>query len=148
MIIPGIWILAAISKIPRFIKRSRFAKENKSNYCISLLTEEGAKALSTVYTSINSVLLIFLVLLYSKVVYTLWFKHCDDVLTHYQQVCGRTQLGLALESGILNNAGGSPLMSDPLSFYILFLTEELPFLGGASQYRQLREVPPGDLAGL
>ena len=39
-------------------------------------------------------------------------------------------------------------MSDPLSFYIPFLTEEVPFLGGASQYRPLREVPPGDLAGL
>ena len=39
-------------------------------------------------------------------------------------------------------------MSDPLSFYILFLTEELPFSGGASQYRVLQEVPPGDLAGL
>ena len=70
VIIPGIWILAAISKIPRFIKRSRFAKENMSNYCISLLTEEGVKALFTVYISINSVLFIFLVLLYSKVVYS------------------------------------------------------------------------------
>ena len=39
-------------------------------------------------------------------------------------------------------------MSDPLSFYILFLTEEIPFSGGACQYRPLREVPPGDLAGL
>ena len=39
-------------------------------------------------------------------------------------------------------------MSDPLSFYIPFLTEEIPFSGGASQYRQLREVPLGDLAGL
>ena len=39
-------------------------------------------------------------------------------------------------------------MSDPLSFYILFLTEEVPFSGGASQYRVLQEVPPRDLAGL
>ena len=72
------------------MKRSRSAKENSSNYCISLLTEEGVKALFTVYTSIDSALLILLVLLYSKVVYTLWFKHSDNVLTPHQQVCGRT----------------------------------------------------------
>ena len=86
------------------MKRSRFGKENSSNYCISLLTEEGVKTLFTVYTSIDSALLILLVLLYSKVVYTLWFKHSDNVLTPHQQVCGRTQLGLAPERGILNNA--------------------------------------------
>ena len=104
MIIPGIWILAAISKIPRFIKRSRFAEENSSNYCISLLAEESEKALSAVYSSIDSALLILLVLLHSKIVYTLWFKHSDNVPTPHQQVCGRTQLGLAPESGILYNA--------------------------------------------
>ena len=68
------------------MERSRFGKENSSNYCISLLTEEGVKARFTVYTSINSALLILLVLLYSKVVYTLWFKHTDNVPTHQQQV--------------------------------------------------------------
>ena len=68
------------------MERSRFGKENSSNYCISLLTEEGVKTLFTVYTSIDSALLILLVLLYSKVVYTLWFKHTDNVLTHQQQV--------------------------------------------------------------
>ena len=78
--------------------------ENSSNYCISLLTEEDVKARFTVYTSIDSAVLILLVLLYSKVVYTLWFKHSDNVLTPHQQVCGKTQLGLAPESGILNNA--------------------------------------------
>ena len=86
------------------MKRSRFAEENSSNYCISLLAEESEKALSAVYSSIDSVLLILLVLLHSKIVYTLWFKHSDNVLTPHQQVCGRTQLGLAPESGILNNA--------------------------------------------
>ena len=68
------------------MQRNRFAKENSSNYCISLLTEEGGKAYFTVYTSIDSALLILLVLLYSKVVYTLWFKHSDNVPTHQQQV--------------------------------------------------------------
>ena len=86
MIIPGIWILATINKIPGYIKRSRFAKENTSKHCISLLSEEGVEAIFIVYTSIDSVLLILLVLLYSKVVYTLWFKHSDNVLTHHQQV--------------------------------------------------------------
>ncbi|CAH3180468.1 unnamed protein product, partial [Porites evermanni] len=84
--IPVIWILAAINKIPEFMKRSRSAKENSSNYCISLLTKEGVKTTFTVYTSIDSTLMILLVLLYSKVVYTLWFKHRDNVLTHQQQV--------------------------------------------------------------
>ena len=82
MIIPGIWILGAINKIPGFMKRSRSAKENSSNYCISLLIEEGVKALFTVYTSIDSALLILLVLLYSKVVYTLWFKHSDNAVSY------------------------------------------------------------------
>ena len=39
-------------------------------------------------------------------------------------------------------------MSDPLSLCIPFLTEKIPFSGGASLYRPLQEVPPGDLAGL
>ena len=39
-------------------------------------------------------------------------------------------------------------MSDPLSLYILFLTEEIPISGGASEYRPLQEVLPGDLASL
>ena len=68
------------------MERSRFGKENSSNYCISLLTEEGVKARFTVYTSIHYALFILMVLLYSKVVYTLWFKHSDNVLTHQQQV--------------------------------------------------------------
>ena len=86
VIIPGIWILAAINKIPEFMERSPSAEETSSNYCISLLTEEGVKALFTVYTSIDSVLLILMTLLYSKVVYALWFKHSDNVPTHQQQV--------------------------------------------------------------
>ncbi|CAH3193509.1 unnamed protein product, partial [Porites evermanni] len=85
VIIPGIWILGAIKNVPEFVKRSRFVKENSSNYCISLLAEESEKALFAVYSSIDSVLLILLVLFYSKIVYTFWFKHSDNVLTHQQQ---------------------------------------------------------------
>ena len=68
------------------MKRSRFSKENSSNYCISLLAEESEKALFAVYSSIDSVLLILLVLCYCKIVYTLWFKHSNNVITHQQQV--------------------------------------------------------------
>ena len=68
------------------MKRSRFVKENSSNYCISLLAEESEKALFAVYSSVDSVLLILLVLFHSKIVYTFWFKHSDNVLTHQQQV--------------------------------------------------------------
>ena len=105
------------------MKRSRFAEENSSNYCISLLAEESEKALSAVYSSIDSVLLILLVLLHSKIVYTLWFKHSDNVLTPHQQVCGRTQLGLAPESGILNNAlygEASPEVQPLILLYTIF----------------------------
>ena len=98
------------------MKRSRFAEENSSNYCISLLAEESEKALSAVYSSIDSALLILLVLLHSKIVYTLWFKHSDNVPTPHQQVCGRTQLGLAPKVGYstMHYTGRLPLDVLPL----------------------------------
>ena len=98
------------------MKRSRFAEENSSNYCISLLAEESEKALSAVYSSIDSALLILLVLLHSKIVYTLWFKHSDNVPTPHQQVCGRTRLGLAPKVGYstMHYTGRLPLDVLPL----------------------------------
>ena len=128
------------------MQRSRFAEENSSNYCISLLAEESEKALSAVYSSIDSVLLILLVLLHSKIVYTLWFKHSNNVLTPHQQVCGKTQLGLAPESGILNNAlygEAPPWCPTPYHFIYYFWQKRYPFRAEPPSIGYYRKYPPG-----
>ena len=128
------------------MKRSRFAEENSSNYCISLLAEESEKALSAVYSSIDSVLLILLVLLHSKIVYTLWFKHSNNVLTPHQQVCDKTQLGLAPESGILNNAlygEAPPWCPTPYPFIHYFWQKRYPFRAEPPSIGYYRKYPQG-----
>ena len=87
VIIPGIWILAIMDKIPLFMKRSRFVEEDSSIPCIFLLSRESIRKYRTVYLSIDCLVMILLVLIYSRIVYTLWFKQSDNaVLTNQQQV--------------------------------------------------------------
>ena len=48
----------------------------------------------------------------------------------------------------MHYTGRLPLDVRPLTLLYTIFEEEIPFSGGASQYRPLREVPPGKLAGL
>ena len=69
------------------MKRSRFVEEDSSIPCIFLLSKESIRKYRTVYLSIDCLVMILLVLIYSRIVYTLWFKQSDNaVLTNQQQV--------------------------------------------------------------
>ena len=72
-----------MAKIPLFMKRSRFVEEDSSTPCIFLLSKESIRKYRTVYLSIDCLVMILLVLIYSRIVYTLWFKQSDNaVLTN------------------------------------------------------------------
>ena len=65
------------------MKRSRFVEEDSSTPCIFLLSKESIRKYYTVYLSINCLVMILLVLIYSRIVYTLWFKQSGNaVLTN------------------------------------------------------------------
>ena len=69
------------------MKRSRFVEEDSSIPCIFLLSKESIRKYRTVYLSIDCLVMTLLVLIYSRIVYTLWFKQSDNaVLTNQQQV--------------------------------------------------------------
>ncbi|XP_073259254.1 neuropeptide FF receptor 1-like [Porites lutea] len=86
VIIPGIWILALMDKIPLFMKRSRFVEEDSSIPFIFLLSKESLRKYRTVYLSIDCLVMILLVLIYSRIVYTLWFKQSDNAVLTNQGV--------------------------------------------------------------
>lgn len=86
VIIPGIWILALIYNIPLFMKRSRFVEEDSSTPCIFLLSKESIRKYRTVSPSINCFVMILLVLIYSRIVYTLWFKQSGNAVLTNQGV--------------------------------------------------------------
>jgi len=79
-VLPGIWILSVILQI------REFGKEVHNNTCIYLWSDEFVKGVSVVlhtFVFLSSVPMIFL---YTRVVYTLWFKRNDDnKLTYHQQ---------------------------------------------------------------
>ena len=65
------------------MKRSRFVDEDSSIPCIFLLSRESIRKYRTVYLSIDCIVMILLVLIYSRIVYTLWFKQSGNaVLTN------------------------------------------------------------------
>lgn len=88
MIIPGSWILSLIISIPHFLKTD-FDTELATYQCTYEWPEQW---MNTAYTwATNAFVLLSIVLmtgLYTRVVYTLWFKRNDDCrLTYQQQVC-------------------------------------------------------------
>ena len=87
-----------MDKIPLFMKRSRFVEEDSSTPCIFLLSKESIRKYRTVYLSIDCLVMILLVLIYSRIVYTLWFKQSDNALL-------TNQVGpFALYKGVLDSA--------------------------------------------
>ncbi|XP_073227592.1 neuropeptide FF receptor 2-like [Porites lutea] len=85
VIIPGIWIFAVIYRIPS-LPRS-FDKEVSSNSCISVLSEESKMITGMTWRALKFLFIVVLVVLYSRIVYALWFKRVrsDGELTHQQQ---------------------------------------------------------------
>ena len=85
IIVLGAWVFAAFLNIPLFLART-FDKEKSSKNCVQSWPE---KWMSTTYCLACLVLVVvsvgIMVVLYSTVVYTLWFKRNENKRINYQQ---------------------------------------------------------------
>ena len=92
------------------MKRSRFVEEDRSIPCIFLLSKESIRKYRTVYLSIDCLVMILLVFIYSRIVYTLWVKQSGNAVLTNQvgpfALCkGISRLSWILDSGfqVLNS---------------------------------------------
>ncbi|CAH3037016.1 unnamed protein product [Porites lobata] len=92
VVIPGIWIIAIIYRIPS-AKRTFDAT---SHSCVSSLPTETKKTTGIAFRVLKFFLIALLVVLYSRVVYALWFKPSDDVLKHQQRTVLRLRKRVTL----------------------------------------------------
>ena len=83
MVIPGSWIVGLIVRFPAFLDKN-FVKKRNSCLYYEKWTKRVADIVYYVYGLFSCIVV---VVLYSRVVYTLWFKRNDDiVLTHQHKV--------------------------------------------------------------
>ena len=83
LIIPGSWILAVITSIPKFIKLD-FVEDQNPNYCIYVYDwplEWMEKAFLLAGICIPMLCFTLMMGLYSRVIYTMCFKR-DDYTQH------------------------------------------------------------------
>ena len=83
LIIPGSWILAVITNIPKFIKLD-FVEEQNPNYCIydyDWPQEWMEKAFLLAGICIPMLCFTLMMGLYSRVIYTMYFKR-DEYTQH------------------------------------------------------------------
>ena len=87
VIIAGSWVFALIFNIPLFLVMD-FRKKKNRTYCGEIFPERWmAMAYSLAWLFLIVLSLVIMVVLYSRVVYTLWFKHDDEnQLTCQQRV--------------------------------------------------------------
>ena len=87
IILPGGWIFAIIFNCPQFLVKD-ITKIKGRNLCLLLWSKEWmGVAYSMAWFAVVVISLALMALLYSRVVYTLWFKRNDDSqLTHQQKV--------------------------------------------------------------
>ena len=102
VIIPGIWILAVIYRGPS-LPRS-FDKEVSSISCVSVLSKESKMITGMTWRALKFLAIVVLVLLYSRIVYALWFKSSDGEFTRPQQV----RLQSLLDKYIVGTPPGGP----------------------------------------
>lgn len=82
MIIPGSWIFALAVQIPRFVN-TELKKERDQHFCFLAWPVPRTWLFFVVFVFASSLM----AGLYSRVVYTLWFKYNDDnELTCQQKV--------------------------------------------------------------
>ena len=88
VIIPVFWIFSLILNIPGFLSE-KFDTKIKSNSCFHDWPAEWMpKAYYVMWFAFFGISFTLMVVLYSRVVYSLWFKRTDDSgLTYQQQVC-------------------------------------------------------------
>lgn len=84
MIVPVCWIFSTIFTIPLFL----IANFDDENFCAWTWHDQWMpKAYSLIWLVLVALSLALMVVLYSRVVYALWFKSDDDNhLTHEQKV--------------------------------------------------------------
>ena len=80
VIIPGSWIFALIAKMPLFL-----ALNVKDNDCALMDEEWIPKAYFLHWSVIVGVAMVMMAGLYSRIVYTLWFKRDHDNQLTFQQ---------------------------------------------------------------
>lgn len=87
MLIPGIWLFALIFNIPLFLV-TEIGEKDSSSYCVEIFPEQWMeKAYPWTWIVLTDLSLAMMIVLYSKVVHTLWFKRDDDnQLTCQQKV--------------------------------------------------------------
>ena len=89
MIIPGIWLFALIFNIPLFLV-TKIVSQDSKHYCVEIFSERWMeKAYPVTWIALVDMSLVIMVVLYSKVVQTLWFKRTcndDNQLTCQQKV--------------------------------------------------------------
>ena len=132
VIIPGIWILAVIYRGPS-LPRS-FDKEVSSISCFSVLSKESKMITGMTWRALKFLAIVVLVLLYSRIVYALWFKSSDGEFTRHQQVRLQSLLDkyiVGTPRGVLNKClygkapPRGPIPYTP--FVYLLLTNGTPF---------------------
>ena len=83
VIIPGVWIFSLILNIPLFLVKNF---DKKSNVCVNMWPEKWMPKAYTLTWEVMVILPLGLMIgLYSRVVYTLWFKRSNDNQLTYQQ---------------------------------------------------------------
>lgn len=97
IIISGIWLFALIFNFPLFLV-TEIGTNNKRHYCVEIFPERWMeKAYPLTWMALIDLSLVMMVVLYSKVVQTLWFKRNEDnQLTCQQKVSIVTALSYAL----------------------------------------------------
>ena len=80
VIIPVSWIFALIANVPLFL-----ALNVKDNDCVLMDEEWITKALILYWSVIVGVAMVMMAGLYSRIVYTLWFKRDHDNQLTFQQ---------------------------------------------------------------
>ena len=91
MIIPGSWIFSLIVNIPLFL-----ALSVKDNACVWMFEEWMPKAYFFSCSAIVVVAMAIMAALYSRIVYTLWFKRNPDNQLTFQQ---RVSINTGVEYG-------------------------------------------------
>ncbi|KAL9957377.1 hypothetical protein ACROYT_G039008 [Oculina patagonica] len=88
VIIPAVWIVSLILNIPQFLVLNLSEKNQTSHNCTYMWPKKWMeKVYQTLkWNLLTAVALLVMVVLYSRVVYTLWFKHNDGNQLNHQQI--------------------------------------------------------------
>ncbi|KAL9957213.1 hypothetical protein ACROYT_G038822 [Oculina patagonica] len=84
VIIPGSWVFAAIVNIPLFLAKNTTEKKGRI-LCKPTWPEIWMEAFIAILSVVVGVSLVLMIVLYSRVVHTLWFKSNDERSLNSQQ---------------------------------------------------------------